>query len=127
MDGDQKSRQPSPYYSKFVVSLLQSFSADPALLEERGSFIIRYNAAKFLCNIGNNLLSINRQLCVLLNAEDIYRTLAQILLNEPNLKFASLMVEHLNFILLTSSELFDMRTKLKNLDSPVSTQILKQS
>lgn len=46
MDGDQKSK-PSPYYSKFVVSLLQSFSADPALLEERGSFIIRYNAAKF--------------------------------------------------------------------------------
>ncbi|KAI4468980.1 tax1 binding protein-related [Holotrichia oblita] len=101
IEGDQKSRLPSPYYSKFVVSLLQSFSADPALLEERGSFIIR-------------------QLCVLLNAEDIYRTLAQILLNEPNLKFASLMVEHLNFILLTSSELFDMRTKLKNLDSPES-------
>ncbi|KAK9694327.1 Vacuolar protein 14 C-terminal Fig4p binding [Popillia japonica] len=103
MDGDQKSK-PSPYYSKFVVSLLQSFSADPALLEERGSFIIR-------------------QLCVLLNAEDIYRTLAQILLNEPNLKFASLMVEHLNFILLTSSELFDMRTKLKNLDSPESCML----
>ncbi|KAI4468990.1 tax1 binding protein-related [Holotrichia oblita] len=106
IEGDQKSRLPSPYYSKFVVSLLQSFSADPALLEERGSFIIR-------------------QLCVLLNAEDIYRTLAQILLNEPNLKFASLMVEHLNFILLTSSELFDMRTKLKNLDSP-SDRVDKQ-
>ncbi|KAJ8934149.1 hypothetical protein NQ314_013559 [Rhamnusium bicolor] len=88
------------YYNKFVVSLLHSFSTDKRLLDERGSFIIR-------------------QLCVLLNAEDIYRTLAQILLKEQNLKFASLMVEHLNMILLTSSELYEMRNRLKELKTEV--------
>lgn len=86
----------SPYYIKFINSLLQLFANDKRLLDERGSFIIR-------------------QLCVLLNAEDIYRTLAKILLKENNLKFASLMVEHLNMILLTSPELFEMRNRLKEL------------
>ncbi|KAF5274813.1 hypothetical protein FQR65_LT00396 [Abscondita terminalis] len=89
------------YYTKFLISLLNSFSTDKHLLEERGSFIIR-------------------QLCVLLNAEDIYRTLAQILLKETNLKFASLMVETLNMILLTSSELFELRNKLKDLNTKES-------
>ncbi|CAH1116528.1 unnamed protein product [Phaedon cochleariae] len=84
------------YYYKFMVSLLISFSVDRRLLDERGSFIIR-------------------QLCTLLNAEDIYRTLSQILVKETNYKFASLMVEHLNMILLTSSELYDMRSRLKDL------------
>lgn len=60
-----------------------------------------------------------RQLCVLLNAEEIYRNLAHILLNEPNLKFTRLMVEHLNMILLTSSELFEMRNRLKELKTEV--------
>lgn len=31
----------SPYYSKFLISLLQLFNADKQLLENRGSFIIR--------------------------------------------------------------------------------------
>ena len=92
----------NPYFSKFMVSLLRSFSSDRHhLLEDRGAFIIR-------------------QLCVLLNSEDIYRTLAEILLHEEDLKFASIMVETLNTILLTSSELFDLRTKLKDLNSEVS-------
>lgn len=56
---------------------------------------------------------------MLLNAEDIYRTLAQILLQETNLKFASLMVEQLNMILLTSSELYELRTELKDLKTKV--------
>lgn len=100
---NDKEKQPcnsSPYYNKFVISLLQSFNSDKRLLDERGSFIIR-------------------QLCVLLNAEDIYRTLAHILLQESDLKFARLMVEHLSMILLTSSELFDMRNKLKELKTQV--------
>ncbi|XP_019880137.1 protein VAC14 homolog isoform X2 [Aethina tumida] len=101
---NDKEKQPcnsSPYYNKFVISLLQSFNSDKRLLDERGSFIIR-------------------QLCVLLNAEDIYRTLAHILLQESDLKFARLMVEHLSMILLTSSELFDMRNKLKELKTQES-------
>lgn len=32
----------SPYYNKFFISLLRSFRDDRKLLEERGSFIIRY-------------------------------------------------------------------------------------
>lgn len=94
----------SPYYSKFVVSLLHSFKTEKTLLEDRGSFIIR-------------------QLCVLLNAEDIYLTLAEILLEEPNLKFTCVMVEHLNMILLTSSELFELRTKLKELKTEGSCDL----
>lgn len=61
-----------------------------------------------------------RQLCVLLNCEDVFKTLAVILLNEKNLKFASSMVEHLNTILLTSPELFSFRVKLKDLGSEVN-------
>ncbi|XP_030763444.1 protein VAC14 homolog isoform X2 [Sitophilus oryzae] len=90
------AKKNNTYYNKFIVSLLSSFSTDKRLLDERGAFIIR-------------------QLCVLLNAEDIYKTLAEILLHEPNLKFSSLMVDHLNMILLTSSELLDLRNRLKDL------------
>ncbi|XP_072403206.1 protein VAC14 homolog isoform X2 [Diabrotica undecimpunctata] len=90
------NRGANSYYNKFMVSLLFLFNNEKRLLDERGSFIIR-------------------QLCVLLNAEEIYKTLAQILRKESNLKFASLMVEHLNMILLTSSELYEMRNKLKDL------------
>ena len=60
-----------------------------------------------------------RQLCVLLSAEDIYRSFAELLLQESNLKFASLMVETLNTILLTTSELFELRSRLRNLSSSV--------
>jgi vacuole morphology and inheritance protein 14 len=56
-----------------------------------------------------------------LNSEDIYRTLSEILLHEEDLKFASTMVETLNTILLTSSELFELRTKLKDLKTEVSS------
>ena len=54
-----------------------------------------------------------RQLCVLLSSEDIYRSISELLVLEDNLKFARLMVETLSTILLTSSELFELRTKLK--------------
>lgn len=61
----------------------------------------------------------HRKLCLLLSSEDIYRTLAEILLEENDLKFASLMVKTLNVILLTSSELFELRMKLKELKTKV--------
>lgn len=89
------------YFGKFMVSLLDLFQADPQLLEERGSFIIR-------------------QLCVLLNAEDIYRALAEILLGRPDLRFAAHMVQTLNTILLTSTELFELRNRLKDLGTQES-------
>lgn len=51
------------YFTSFMVNLLELFSTDRRLLETRGSLIIR-------------------QLCVNLNAERIYRTLAEILEKE---------------------------------------------
>lgn len=62
---------------------------------------------------------IRRQLCLLLNAENIFHSMADILLREEDLKFASTMVHTLNTILLTSSELFQLRNQLKDLKTPV--------
>ncbi|XP_063225932.1 protein VAC14 homolog isoform X2 [Bacillus rossius redtenbacheri] len=90
------NHQLNPYFSKFITSLLKLFSSDRHLLEDKGPFIIR-------------------QLCVLLNSEDVYTTLSKILVEEENCRFISIMVENLNTILLTSSELFDLRMKLKDL------------
>lgn len=95
---------PNGYFGKFMLSLLDLFQADPQLLEERGSFIIR-------------------QLCVLLNAEDIYRSLSEILLGRDNLRFAAHMVQTLNTILLTSTELFELRNQLKDLHTKESCEL----
>lgn len=84
-----------------MVNLLSLFSTDRRLLETRGSLIIR-------------------QLCVSLDAERIYGTLADILEKDEDLEFASIMVQNLNIILITSSELADLRKRLKNLDTRVS-------
>ncbi|XP_054278723.1 protein VAC14 homolog isoform X2 [Macrosteles quadrilineatus] len=100
-DHGESKQLMNPYFTKFITSLLKQFSCDKHLLEDRGSFIIR-------------------QLCVLLNSKDIYLTLAQILMTEENLKFASIMIETLNMILLTSSELFELRSQLKDLKSEES-------
>ncbi|XP_034237680.1 protein VAC14 homolog isoform X2 [Thrips palmi] len=97
----------NPYFSKFIVSLLKLFATDSHLLEDRGSFIIR-------------------QLCVLLDAEDIYRTLATVLSKEENVTFASTMVEILNTILLTAAELFKLRNKLKDLSTEESCTLFCQ-
>ena len=64
-------------------------------------------------------LFLPRHLCLLLNAKDIYCALSEILRQEEDLQFASLMVNNLNMILLTSSELFELRQKLKDLANEV--------
>lgn len=92
------------YFYKFLLNLVAKFRVDRKLLEEKGGFIVR-------------------QLCLLLSSEDIYRTLAEILLQEKDLKFASLMVKNLNIILLTSSELFELRHKLKELGNKESCEL----
>ncbi|XP_037112649.1 protein VAC14 homolog [Syngnathus acus] len=84
------------YFYKFMINLLKRFSAERKLLESRGAFIIR-------------------QLCLLLHAENIFHSMADILLKEEDLKFASTMVQTLNTILLTSAELFQLRNQLKDL------------
>lgn len=60
------------------------------------------------------------QLCILLNAEVIYRIFAEIIFEETtNLKFASTMVRTLNTILFTTSELFELRMHLKDITNEV--------
>lgn len=70
-------------------------------------------------------LNVSRQLCVLLNAEDIYKAVSKILLQEKNLKFVATMVDVLNTILLTSAELYDLRLQLRNFNKPVSSMLLQ--
>uniref|UniRef100_A0A6Q2YJF3 Protein VAC14 homolog n=1 Tax=Esox lucius TaxID=8010 RepID=A0A6Q2YJF3_ESOLU len=96
--GDSSPSTPSmnSYFYKFMINLLKRFSLERKLLENRGAFIIR-------------------QLCLLLHAENIFHSMADILLKEEDLKFASTMVQTLNTILLTSAELFQLRNQLKDL------------
>ncbi|KAG6405522.1 hypothetical protein SASPL_133112 [Salvia splendens] len=82
------------HFHQLIVYLVQNFRDDNSLLEKRGALIIR-------------------RLCVLLDAERVYRKLSTILQGEPELDFASIMVQALNLILLTSSELATLRDLLK--------------
>ncbi|CAN6675396.1 unnamed protein product [Malus baccata var. baccata] len=82
------------HFRQLVVFLVHKFRADNSLLEKRGALIIR-------------------RLCVLLDAERVYRELSTILEAESDLDFASVMVQALNLILLTSSELAELRDLLK--------------
>ena len=90
------------YFKSFMNNLLELFSTDRGLLDSRGSLIIR-------------------QLCLNLNTERIYRTFAEILEKEEDLEFASVMVQKLNMILITSPELADFRRRLKSLETRVSS------
>lgn len=90
------------YFSNFMVSLLQLFSTDRKLLEQRGNLIIR-------------------QLCMTLSPERIYRTLAETIEREEDLEFASIMVQNLNNNLITAPELADLRKRLRNLETKVNT------
>jgi len=85
-------------------AILNLFAQDRQLLETRGSLIIR-------------------KLCVLLNAKSVYIRMAETLSSyeylkkgEPadaaTLQFVSTMIQTLNLILLTASELHDLRTLL---------------
>ena len=65
------------YFTSFIRSLLNLFRSDTALLEKRGSLIVR-------------------QLCNNLRTERIYRTFAEILEHDDELEFASVMVQNLN-------------------------------
>ncbi|EJD01507.1 ARM repeat-containing protein [Fomitiporia mediterranea MF3/22] len=93
------------YFKSFMVNLLELFSTDRRLLDHRGSLIIR-------------------QLCLNLNTERIYRTLAEILEKEEDLEFASIMVQKLNVILITSPELAEFRRRLKSLETRQDGQVL---
>jgi vacuole morphology and inheritance protein 14 len=102
------------------MNLLELFSTDRRLLDFRGSLIIR-------------------QLCLNLNTERIYRKFAEIIEKEEvcstpayvvwfwlilrqDLEFASVIVQKLNIILITSPELADFRKRLKSLETRVGLQ-----
>ncbi|KAG5648826.1 hypothetical protein DXG03_000175 [Asterophora parasitica] len=93
------------YFKAFMINLLELFNTDRRLLETRGSLIIR-------------------QLCVNINTEKIYRTFAEILEKEDDLEFASVIVQKLNIILITSPELADFRKRLKSLETRQDGQAL---
>lgn len=59
-----------------------------------------------------------------MGAYSVYCTLAEILLSEDDLIFASLMVQYLNLILFTASELYGLRMQLKDLTTAVSDWVL---
>ncbi|XVF43564.1 hypothetical protein PTKIN_Ptkin02bG0049900 [Pterospermum kingtungense] len=82
------------HFRQLVVFLVHKFRVDHSLLERRGALVIR-------------------RLCVLLGAERVYRELSNILEGEADLDFACTMVQALNLILLTSSELSELREVLK--------------
>jgi vacuole morphology and inheritance protein 14 len=99
------SPEASAFFGRLVVDLLSLFRADRALLDTRGTLIIR-------------------QLCLLIRPEHIYTALAAELLHEEDLEFARLMVQTLNLILLTATELHDLRSDLKALATPQAVSIL---
>ncbi|ONK75321.1 uncharacterized protein A4U43_C03F15630 [Asparagus officinalis] len=82
------------HFRHLVVFLIHNFRSDHLLLEKRGALIVR-------------------RLCVLLDAERVFREFSTILEGEDDLDFASIMVQALNLILLTSSELAELRALLK--------------
>ena len=97
------------------------FRSDRPLLEARGSFIIRFVSPSIHSNIP--MRSLFRQLCMLLSPEDIYKTLSETIANENDSNFAAMMVKILSSILLTSTELHDLRVKLKSIQSKESADL----
>jgi len=82
-------------FLRVLNALVQLFLEDRALLETRGTLVIR-------------------KLCALLDCRSIYLAVAAILDDgTPNLEFASIMVQTLNLILLTAPELAPLRRTLK--------------
>lgn len=87
-----------------IKAILSVFASDRRLLETRGSLIIR-------------------RLCVLLNAKSVYLAMAEIIssFDDSNkngdpftLEFAATMIQTLNLILLTASELHNLRKLLES-------------
>lgn len=82
------------HFCHLVVYLLHTFRSNHLLLETRGALVVR-------------------RLCVLLDEERVYREFSTLLEGEDDLDFALIMVQALNTILLTSSELAELRSLLK--------------
>ena len=104
LEGALEKDKEEAKFQLVLSAILDLFAADRHLLETRGSLIIR-------------------KLCVLLNAKSVYIKMAEALSDygttdrkdttaEATLEFVSTMVQTLNLILLTASELSDLRSTL---------------
>lgn len=88
-------------YKKLMHSLINLFSTDRQLLENRGALIVR-------------------QLSLFISPEKMYVTMATILQVEEDTEFATVIIQSLNMIMLTAPELHEVRATLKNLISSKS-------
>lgn len=88
------------HFQALMISLYTLFKADRLLLQTKGAYIIR-------------------QLSVYLSPEDIYKSMAEMVQKEKDLKFSRLLVEYLNAILFTTPEVCSLRDSIKHLGSPV--------
>ena len=107
-DEDKEARE--SFFQKFMVDVLHLFSTVNDLMQ-------------------NGCRSIIGHLSLLLEPngpEKIFSACADILMDELDLDFATSMVENLNIILLTSSQLFKLRTSLKELATPESRQLFSK-
>ena len=89
-------------------SLYVMFKTDKNFLKEKGAYLIR-------------------QLSVFIGPENIYKSMAEAIGKEEDIKFARLLVEHLNSIMFTSAELSSLREQIKLLSTPVRTATLNHS
>lgn len=83
------------YFSVFMKDLLELFKNDRKLLETRGNFILR-------------------TMCISLNPERVYSSLAEVLEKEKDMNFISIMIQILNNNLLTAPEIAKLRRKLSS-------------
>ncbi|XP_055892261.1 protein VAC14 homolog [Biomphalaria glabrata] len=94
----------NPYFFKLMNGLIDWFKKDKQLLEDRGAFIIR-------------------QLSIYLSAEAIFHSLSEILILEEDVAFACTVVQSLNTILLTSTEIYELRSQLRELSTEESCSL----
>jgi vacuole morphology and inheritance protein 14 len=90
-------------FQTVLNAIVRLFMEERSLLETRGALVIR-------------------KLSALLNPRDIFTSLANILIDKPNLEFVSLMVQTLNLIMLTAPELVSLRKSLKDISSATATK-----
>ncbi|KAL7075345.1 hypothetical protein ACQ4LE_005101 [Meloidogyne hapla] len=127
----QELKTISPYLVKFNIALLKMFKDDRKLVADRGIQIIR-------------------QVCLLLEPTDVFRTISLLLSSSINLdlffpqnsatpqlnltgnkdlyielEFIAKIVQMLNQILMTTSELFPLRQRLRNPEQNDSTELFQ--
>ncbi|XP_063684510.1 protein VAC14 homolog [Bolinopsis microptera] len=91
----QNSDQDKTNFENFLRSLIAKFKDDEKLLDRRCSFIIQ-------------------TLCTHVDSEKVFCTLARLLVEETDIVFTALLVQYLNWILLTSPNLAPLRDTLKS-------------